>query len=356
MSKQQSKQRRSVSLVALPESTPAVLYGLYEVFAGVGTAWEEITGQPTGVGTIDVRLVAPTREPFTCMMDVPIAPHAAFADIDRCDIVIIADLAVGLDEDPRGKWPQVAAWVREQHDKGALICTVCTGAVLLADTGLLDGCEATTHWSVADTMRRHYPAVTLRDERILVPAGEGHRIITGGGASSWEDLSLYLVARFAGQDEAVRIAKLFLFGDRSEGQACYAAAILPRRHEDAAIAEAQTWIGGHYAAAAPVARMAERSGLPLRTFKRRFKQATGYTPVDYVQTLRIEEAKQMLETTGEATDAVAHMVGYEDPAFFRRLFKRRTGVTQARYRQRYRFIGAADAARHSRQAGRGIHG
>ena len=111
-----------------------------------------------------------------------------------------------------------------------------------------------------------------------------------------------------------------------------------RKHGDAIIAECQTWVAEHYCDANPVALMVRRSGLAERTFKRRFRAATGYSPMDYVQTLRIEEAKQMLETGDEATDIIASSLGYEDPTFFRRLFKKRTGTTPGRYRQRFRSI------------------
>lgn len=171
---------------------------------------------------------------------------------------------------------------------------------------------------------------------VLVPAGAGRRLVTSGGATSWEDLALHLIGRFCGEVEARRVAKAFLIGDRSEGQLCYAAWTRPRRHEDKVIADCQAWIADHYAAPNPVTRLVERSGLPERSFKRRFRAATGYTPVAYVQALRMEEAKQQLETTDWPTEQIAAAVGYEDSAFFRRLFRRHTGVTPARYRQRYR--------------------
>src|SRR5690606_24924363 len=135
--------------------------------------------------------------------------------------------------------------------------------------------------------------------------GDGGRIVTSGGAASWEDLALYLIARYCGPREAVRIAKLFLFGDRAEGQLPFAGARPAQRHNDRVIADAQIWIAGNYGHANPVSHMVARSGLTERTFKRRFAAATGYTPKDYVQTLRIEEAKHLLETTAMATDAVA---------------------------------------------------
>ena len=110
---------------------------------------------------------------------------------------------------------------------------------------------------------------------------------------------------------------------------------LPRQHEDASIAAAQLWIADSYTAANPVSRMAEVARLPERTFSRRFRKATGYGPVEYVQALRLEEAKQMLETTTEPTESIALAVGYVDPVFFRRLFKRLVGITPGRYRQRF---------------------
>ena len=151
----------------------------------------------------------------------------------------------------------------------------------------------------------------------------------------------------------MRTSKIFLFGDRSDGQLPFAKMARPSQHDDAVIADCQVWIADHYAAPNPVTRMVERSGLAERTFKRRFRAATGYTPVEYVQTLRVEEAKQQFETTALPTDEVGASVGYEDPAFFRRLFKRHTGVTPARYRQRFRAVGdpgLGDGAAHGRSA------
>jgi len=334
-----AKKPLSVSLVALPESTPAILYGLYEVFASVGVTWAELTGEGQTEPAFDVKLVSPDGKPFTCVFGMPITPHCAINEVERTDIIVVADLAVPLSTDPRGRWPAMAEWIGVQHEAGAFVCSVCTGSILMAEAGLLDGLEATTHWYAAELFERYYPKVQLKLDRILVPAGPDHRLITSGGASSWEDLALHLVARFCGQPQATWTAKLFLFGDRSDGQLPYAAMSRPRQHEDAMIADSQQWLADHYASNHPVARMVERSGIAARTFKRRFKAATGYAPVDYVQALRVEEAKQMLETGDEPTDEIGRMVGYEDPAFYRRLFRRATSTTPARYRQRFRAVG-----------------
>lgn len=323
-----------VNLLALPESTPTALYGLFEVFSAVGGMWRQLTGEDETARRMETRVVAREESPFASAVGPPIAPDMCLADSARSDVVIVTDLALSQDMRP-GDWDVEIAWLRDQHKQGALVCSVCTGAVFLAESGLLDELEATTHWSAATLFRERYPAVRLRPERILCPAGEGHNVITSGGPGSWEDLALSLVARFSGEAEAVRIAKIFLLGDRSDGQLVFSAMGRPRNHDDAIIGQCQAWLADNYATPHPVSHMVKLSGLPERTFKRRFKAATGYAPVDYVQALRIEEAKQLLETTSEPTEAIAHLIGYDDPAFFRRLFKRRTGVTPARYRQRF---------------------
>jgi transcriptional regulator GlxA family with amidase domain len=313
-----------------------VLHGLYEVFTYVGSGWGMLTGWPPGPRRFKPHIVAETDVPFRNSAGLPIAPDLSLAEAKRADIVIVADLAVGRDEETRGRWPEVADWLRSQHEQGALVCSVCTGSLLLAEAGLLNGEDATCHWAAADQIRSRYPEVRLKPERVLVSSGVDHRLVTSGGNASWTDLALYIVARFCGEDEARRTAKLFLFGDRSSGQAPFAARVRPPLHDDAAIAAAQVWIAENYAASNPVAGMTAVSGLTSRTFKRRFEAAAGYSPLDYVQSLRMEEAKQMLEASDTAIDAVAEEVGYTEPAAFRRLFKRSTGISPLQYRQRYR--------------------
>jgi transcriptional regulator GlxA family with amidase domain len=326
----------SVALLALPETTPGSLYGLQEVFSSVGLTWSLFTGEPDPpVRQFRPAILSADGAFFASPTGARIAVEGSIGDAAQYDIVMVTDLAFDLAADPRGRWPDEIDWLRRQVAGGAMACSVCTGSVFLAEAGLLDGEEATTHWAAVPIFRDHYPSVRLRPERILCPAGAGHRVVTGGGASSWTDLALYLIARFSGEAEARRIARAFVMGDRSDGQLPFAAMARPRQHEDAPIAAAQVWIADHYTAANPVARMAEHAGLPERTFTRRFRKATGYGPVEYVQALRIEEAKQILETADEPTDAVALAVGYADPASFRRLFKRQVGVSPARYRQRF---------------------
>lgn len=324
-----------VSILALPESSASVLYSMYDVLSSAGHLWSQITGEAEATSGMAVEIVSPSSEPFRCWGGILIAPQAALAERPASDLVVISDLAIPIDFDPRGAWPEAVAWLQAQYEAGAAVAAICTGSVLLAEAGLLEGQPATSHWAYERLFDRYYPQVALTLKDVLVPAAAG-RIVTSGGAASWEELALHLVGRFCGDAEARRMAKSFLIGDRSDGQLPYAAMVKPRPHDDQVIAACQEWIAEHYAAPNPVSRLVERSGLPERSFKRRFQAATGFKPVAYVQTLRIEEAKEYLETTDLPTEQVGAAVGYEDPAFFRRLFKRHTGITPARYRQRFR--------------------
>lgn len=185
-------------------------------------------------------------------------------------------------------------------------------------------------------LARNYPGVQVHAQRALVVAGEGGRLVMAGGGTSWLDLALYLIARSAGVDAAMQVARLNLIDWHQIGQQPFARLARTRQVDDAVIARCQGWIADHYMDPAPVAALVRESGLPERSFQRRFAAATGMSPLDYVHTLRIEEAKQMLEAGDTPIEAIANEVGYEDAAFFARLFRRSVMLTPAQYRKRFR--------------------
>ena len=250
-------------------------------------------------------------------------------------LVCVPDIVVAPGEPIAGRFGDTVAWLKECHDAGATLASACSGALLLAEAGLLDGWEATTHWAYCDDMRRSYLRVVVHPGRCLVASGDGQRIVTSGGGTSYLDLGLFLIARFLDQDEAIRLARIYLIDWHSIGQLPFSSLTRSRQAVDRHVAAVQEWIAGNYTHPAPVAAMVEQSRLPERSFKRRFTQATGLTPLEYVHTLRLEEAKQLLETTDFAIDAVANEVGYEDGSFFRRLFRRKVGLSPHAYRLRF---------------------
>jgi transcriptional regulator GlxA family with amidase domain len=227
------------------------------------------------------------------------------------------------------------AFLKRRYADGAIVATACSGAMLLADGGLLDGLDATTHWAWCPAMSERHPTVKVREQSALVVTGEGQRLVMAGGGTTWLDLSLYLVARSVGVETAMQVARLNLIDWHTIGQQPFARLARTRQVEDGVIARCQTWIAEHYNEPNPVTSMVRLSGLAERSFKRRFQNATGMSPLEYVHALRIEEAKQMMEMGDDSIEAIAQEVGYEDAAFFSRLFRRKVSLTPSQYRKRF---------------------
>jgi transcriptional regulator GlxA family with amidase domain len=323
------------AILAPPESTASTLFGVYDGLAAAGREWEFIVNGAMGTPLFTPRILAREGQLFQTGAGVRVHPHGAYEDVAHPRVVVIPDVLVGPHDDLHGRFDPEIAWLRRWYQDGALIATACTGALLLAEAGLLDGLQATIHWGYCDAMARRFPRITVRSNCALVVTGDQQRLVMAGGGSSWQDLTLYLIARLTSVEEAMRVARLYLIDWHHVGQQPFATVAL-QNSRDAAIARSQQWIAHHYDHAAPVSAMAHQSGLAERSFKRRFVKATGLAPLEYVHTLRLEEAKQMLEGGAESVESIANQVGYEDASFFSRLFRRRVGITPAEYRKRFR--------------------
>jgi transcriptional regulator GlxA family with amidase domain len=323
------------AVIGTPEAGASGIFAILDVLSSTGRDWQILHGETASDPFFVPRLLTLDGKPFCGPNDLVIDPHGSFSDHPEPDIVIIPELQL----DPSAPIPEyygpIADWLKAVHAKGAIIASVCSGSLLLGQTGLLDGEDATSHWGYCDAMTRNFPKIRMRRERILVPAGIGHRLITAGGATSWYDLLLYLIGRFAGPEEARRVAKVFLLQTHDQGQLPFAGLTARRQHSDEMVKAAQFWIADNYMKANPVAAMASTCGLTERSFHTRFKRATGMSPIDYVQTIRIEEAKQLLETSGMPLDEIAAEVGYAEPASFRRLFGRLVGISPSAYRRQH---------------------
>ena len=196
-------------------------------------------------------------------------------------------------------------WLQRMHGNGATLCSACSGLLLLAETDLLSGREATMHWAYEQTFRRNFPDVQLRLEEMLVTAGERQELVMSGAAMAWHDLVLYLIDRYVGTASAQSIARFFAMRWHDDGQSPYIGFAPSTGHGDAAVADAQAWLDRNFPVANPVDEMVKRSGIPERSFKRRFTQATGIAPLDYVQRLRIEYAKRRLEQSDTPIDEIS---------------------------------------------------
>jgi len=344
-----------VALLGVPETTAATLYGYYDVFAGTCRDWQMVHGRHAD-SPFRPMVVSRDGLPFIAANGVRIAPDASFAAMPAPAVVCVSDLAIPPGEPLGDRYDAEARWIRERHAGGATVASSCSGAVLLAYAGLLEGLDATTHWAWCDALRRQYPRTRWHPERGLVASGADQRIVMAGSGIAWHQLALSLIARYAGPEEAMRVARMNLMDWNTTSPIAYASLRHGAQASDPVVARCQEWAALHYQTESPVARMVELSGLPERTFKRRFAQATGMSPLEYVHTLRLEEAKQMLEAGDEPVEAIACEVGYQDASFFSRLFRRRVALTPAQYRRRFgglkrRLDGAASPV-----APRGAHG
>ncbi len=323
-----------VAILVYPETSASVVFGMYDLFFSAGRDWNMIVNGQPGPTLIQPRLVARRGEAFTAGNGVQIRPELTLEQCRAPAIVCVPEILFAPDEPLQG-FDREFAWLRQCHAGGAVLATACSGAVLLAETGLLNGFDATTHWAYCDAMRQRFPDVRVHPQRTLVISGEGQRLVMAGGGTSWLDLALYLIARHINVEVAMQTARVNLIDWHGVGQQPFARLAGSRQSEDAAIARCQDWVAERYREHNPVAAMAKLSNLPERSFKRRFRQATGMSPIEYVHTLRIEEAKQMLEAGDDPVEAIANDVGYEDAGFFGKLFRRNVGLTPKEYRKRF---------------------
>jgi transcriptional regulator GlxA family with amidase domain len=340
-----------VSLVALPDAVVSTLSGIFDVmnaFALMGIPYVGTTGARL---PFRVEIVGEEAGPLDLASGVPVNVQRAIDEIDTTDIVIVPSVLLREGGWEKGRYPRLVDWLRAMYARGAVLCSACSGIFLLAETGLFDGKDATVHYGYARAFASAYPSVPIHPERVLVVSGSREELVSSGASMSWHDMVLYLIAHYAGATAAQDVARLFALQWHQDGLAPYIVFEGKRDHGDGDIQSAQQWLDSHFAVASPVEEMVKRSRLATRTFKRRFASATGLTSLAYVHRLRVEDAKRRLERTEASIDEISWQVGYEDAAFFRRLFKRTTGLAPGAYRKRFRIPDYAAARTDKTDAG-----
>ena len=327
--------RVKVAILAVPEVTASALFGMFDLFSSPGRDFSFITRGEAGPQRMHPFVVSLDGHEFQAANGVWVRPDYSLDDCPPPDIVCIPDFYVDPGQNVAGLHGAEVRWLKRAHDKGAMLASACSGALLIGEAGLLTNCEATIHWGYVASLANNFPSVKVKAQQSLVLSGEAQRIIMAGGGSSWQDLALYIIGRYVGLKEAMEVAKVYLLQWHDLGQKPFSSLLRRTQTSDATIAKCQQWLAMNYKTRSPVSAMANLSGLPGRTFVRRFHKATGMSPLDYTQALRLEEAKQMLETTDLSVEAIANETGYEDTSFLGRLFRRETGLTPALYRLRF---------------------
>lgn len=319
-----------VTVVLLEAGYASTAIGPIEVFHSAGVLWNMLHGE-TMEPRFRVRIASIDGQPVTSLCSLGLKPDCALRDVKRTDIIVLP--ASGLDVQERiARNTSLLPWLRKWHSRGAYIAGICSGVAFLAECGLLDGREATTHWALAETLRQRYPQVLWRPEQFVTEDG---RVFCSGGVYASIDVSLYLVEKFCGHEIALKCAKSLLVSMPRSRQSGYSVVPLARPHSDEKIRQTEEYLQKHFDRDVSIDSLSDRVGMGPRNFIRRFKAATGRLPGAYTQLLRISAAKELLENGATSIQTVCDKTGYEDIAFFRSLFKRHTGMTPAEYRSRF---------------------
>lgn len=317
-----------IGLLIYPDCQLSAIYGLTDLFrvASQGAGYVPAALPPVEGPAPEIRVSHWRQEAgeVTCIWDShPGQPH------DLTHVIAPPSLVLPEAMQPQ---PVAAHWMMQHHAAGATLCSVCAGAFVLAETGLMDGRPATTHWAFAAQLAQRFPRIRLAAENMVLDDGD---IVTAGGILAWTDLGLTLVERLLGAGIMLATARFFLVEPPRSSQRPYAAFVARFDHGDEAIRKAQHHLHAHASEPLHLSTLHALAGMTERTFLRRFQAATGFRPSTYLQQVRVARARESLEQTSLPIDRIAWEVGYSDVAAFRKIFQKLTAMPPSEYRQRF---------------------
>ncbi|CCK78367.1 GlxA family transcriptional regulator [Desulfobacula toluolica] len=317
-----------ITILALDNVLASSVMGTMDTFGQTGVTWNFIVGHDE-VSYFDINIVTQDGKPVKTRHQAAIYPNGSIQDIESTDLIMISSFSDYKTIETSGK---AIEWLREQNKKGTTIAGICAGAYILAETGLLNGKTATTHWGFANDFRKRYPQINLQSEKIITDEGN---LLCSGGCNSYIDLSIYLIERYCGQSIALESSKAMLHDIGRNSQKPYTVFQFAKDHADSKIKLIQIWFEENYNQRIDIGVLAKNFGLSRRVLERRFNAATGNTPLLYLQRLRVEIAKNLLEKTSKTFSEIAFFVGYEDTSFFRKIFKKHTKLLPKEYKTKF---------------------
>jgi transcriptional regulator GlxA family with amidase domain len=303
------------------------IVGAYKIFSRANAYWKQ-SGRKE-LFTIDLAGISNKVDFYNGLFTV--TPNKQISDIYHTDLIIIPSLNHNYENAVKANGPLID-WIERQYKNGAEIASICTGAFLLASSGLLDGRTCSTHWAAADTFRTLFPKVDLQADRLIT---DENGIYTNGGAYSFLNLVIYLVEKYFDRQTAIYCSKVFQVEMDRESQAAFTIFTGQKQHGDEMVKEAQAYIETNMQEKISVEHLSARFAVGRRNFDRRFIKATGNTPVEYLQRVKIESAKKALESSRKTINEVMYDVGYSDVKAFREVFRKVTGMSPLEYRRRY---------------------
>ncbi len=321
-------QTKNISILALQNANYASIVDARAVFRKVNELYNERYKRDF----FEISIIGEAEQIVIEDGLVTITPDATTSSFKRTDLVIIPALRGDMISNSHHNRFFVD-WIIKQYRKKAEVASLCTGAFMLAFTGLLKNKKCTTHWNYAKEFRYYYPNITLVDEKIIV---EQNGLYSSRGSNAYWNLLLFLVEKYVGREMAVLVAKHFVVSIDKMSQTPFIIFNGLKEHDDNEILQAQNYIEKHYADKITIEGLCEQLYLTRRTLERRFKKATHCTIIEYLQKVRVEAGKKALETGRKSIDEIMLDVGYFDGQTFRQLFKKITGLTPVEYREKYK--------------------
>lgn len=318
-----------VTILGLYNSMATTIFGPMDILNQAGRLWNRLAQTPH-TPFFKVTIASADGAPIRSVNRILIEPHCSIKEIEHADLIIIAS-ATYIDKILERN-PELPDWIRHHYNRGAHVASICTGVFLLAETGLLDGKSATLHWGFANQFKARYPKVAVQQDLMFIDQG---RLYCSAGVSAGMDLSLYLVEKFCGRQAALESAKTMVLAMDRRIQAPYEYFRGTRDHGDVLMTKAQDWLEKNTTQRVDYNKLAQTFRMSRRSLERRFKQATGMTPLSYLQRLRVEKAKQLLEEGTLTFNEITYAVGYEDISFFRKIFVRLTGLRPKEYQKKF---------------------
>jgi transcriptional regulator GlxA family with amidase domain len=309
------------------ENNLSSIVGSYKIFTRANLYWKEAGKKEM----FKIELAGTSKEVEFFGGLFTAKPHTHISDVSKTNLIIIPSLNHNYQKSIKGN-QELIEWIEKLYKHGAEVASICTGAFLLAASGLLDGRTCSTNWAVAEDFRKMFPKVNLQIDKLIT---DEKGIYTSGGAYSFLNLIIYLVEKYYDRQTAIFCSKVFQIEMDRESQSPFTIFTGQKSHDDDVIKKAQAYIESKVDEKISVEDLSSKFAVGRRNFDRRFIKATGNTPVEYTQRVKIESAKKAFETTRKTINEVMYEVGYADVKAFREVFRKITGLSPLEYRGRY---------------------
>ena len=319
-----------IVVVAFDGALASAITGVADLFSMAGASWNRIQKQDIQ-RLFQVQIASPMDLPVHCINGITIFAETSYADIEYTDVIVVPTIGARI-QDVLSQNPELIHLLKIADQNRWMIAGNCTGNFFLAEAGILNHRVATTHWGFKDLFEQRYPNILLNVDQLIT---RDEHIYCAGGGLAWFDVGLHLIERFYGFEIAIQTAKSFVIDYRRDSQLSYSLMRIAKPHQDELVQKVQRWLELHFHEQFSIEDLAQQFNVTLRTLIRHFNSALNLPPNRYLQAIRIEAAQKRLEETEHSIDVIMQAVGYQDPSSFRRLFRKKTGLTPLEYRRRF---------------------